>query len=64
MKLGLLVALAAAVAVLGPSLSESRIVSRCELKKKLSAAITLPKVYNAWKDKFLARGELNKLRLE
>ncbi|XP_023124699.2 E3 ubiquitin-protein ligase HUWE1 [Amphiprion ocellaris] len=40
MKLGLLVVLA--VAVLVPSLSESRIVSKCELKDQLSKAIKLP----------------------
>ncbi|XP_010728592.3 protein let-653-like [Larimichthys crocea] len=37
MKLGLLVVLA--VAVLVPSLSESRIISRCELKEKLGEAL-------------------------
>ncbi|XP_051801638.1 uncharacterized protein LOC127533171 [Acanthochromis polyacanthus] len=40
MKLGLLAVLA--VAVLVPSLSESRIVSKCELKDQLSKAIKLP----------------------
>ncbi|XP_047430716.1 uncharacterized protein LOC124999739 isoform X2 [Mugil cephalus] len=53
MKLGLLVLLA--VAVLGPSVSGNRIVSICELKEKLDAALVLPKAYDAWKNKYLAR---------
>lgn len=52
MKLGLLVVLA--VAVLVPSLSEGRIVSRCELKDKLGEAILLPKRLQKLKERILA----------
>ncbi|KAI3353549.1 hypothetical protein L3Q82_020067, partial [Scortum barcoo] len=52
MKLGLLVVLA--VAVLVPSLSESRIVSKCELKEKLGAAISLPGNLERFREKILA----------
>lgn len=53
MKLGLLVVVA--VAVVLPSFSESRIVSKCELKDKLGKMINLPR--NS-KEKILAIGEL------
>ncbi|XP_071361282.1 high mobility group nucleosome-binding domain-containing protein 5-like isoform X1 [Trachinotus anak] len=52
MKLGLLVALA--VAVLVPSLSEGRTTSKCELKEKLSAVVTLPKSLQKFEDQILA----------
>ncbi|XP_028461840.1 GATA zinc finger domain-containing protein 14-like [Perca flavescens] len=52
MKFGLLVVLA--VAVLVPSLSEGRIVSRCELKEKLGQAITLPPRLQKFKQQYLA----------
>lgn len=58
MKLGLLVVLA--VAVLVPSLSEGRIVSRCELREMLRGAITLPRRLQKIEDKILATGEVNK----
>lgn len=58
MKLGLLVVLA--VAVLVPSLSEGRIVSRCELKDKLGEAIVLPKKLHKFKEQILNIGEVNK----
>ncbi len=58
MKLGLLVVLA--VVVLVPSLSEGRTVSKCELKEKLGAAITLPKRLQKYKEKILTLGEVNK----
>eukprot|EP00064_Thunnus_orientalis_P022520 superscaffoldBa00007648_g22718 len=51
MKLGLLVVLA--VAVLVPSLSEGRIVSRCELKDKLGEAIVLPRRLQRFKERIL-----------
>ncbi|XP_028267646.1 bypass of stop codon protein 1-like [Parambassis ranga] len=53
MKLGLLLVLA--VAVVLPSLSESRIVSKCELKKKLEKAIKLPSNLEKMKDKIISR---------
>ncbi|XP_032372780.1 conserved oligomeric Golgi complex subunit 8 isoform X2 [Etheostoma spectabile] len=52
MKFGLLVVLAVAVVV--PSLTEGRIVSRCELKEKLGQAITLPPKLQKFKDEYLA----------
>ncbi|XP_078126835.1 uncharacterized protein LOC144530928 [Sander vitreus] len=52
MKFGLLVVLA--VAVLVPSLSEGRTVSRCELKEKLEQAITLPPQLQKFKEEYLA----------
>ncbi|KAF1394569.1 hypothetical protein PFLUV_G00002400 [Perca fluviatilis] len=52
MKFGLLVVLA--VAVLVPSLSEGRIVSRCELREKLGQAITLPPRLQKFKQQYLA----------
>ncbi|XP_035856359.1 protein starmaker-like [Sander lucioperca] len=52
MKFGLLVVLA--VAVLVPSLSEGRTVSRCELKEKLGQAITLPPRLQKFKEEYLA----------
>ncbi|XP_039663333.1 uncharacterized protein LOC120563312 [Perca fluviatilis] len=52
MKFGLLVVLA--VAVLVPSLSEGRIVSRCELREKLGHAITLPPRLKKFKQQYLA----------
>ena len=58
MKFGLLVVLA--VAVLVPSLSEGRIVSRCELREKLGQAITLPPRLQQFKQQYLATGEVNK----
>lgn len=58
MKLGLLVVLA--VVALVPSLSESRIVSRCELKERLGDAIHLPRRLQRFKEKILAIGEFNK----
>ncbi|KAF1394566.1 hypothetical protein PFLUV_G00002370 [Perca fluviatilis] len=57
MKFGLLVVLA--VAVLVPSLSEGRIVSRCELREKLGHAITLPPRLQKFKQQYLARGATN-----
>ncbi|KAI3352583.1 hypothetical protein L3Q82_005523 [Scortum barcoo] len=54
MKLGLLVVLA--VAVLVPSLSESRIVSKCELKEKLRTAISLPSNLERFREEILALG--------
>ena len=59
MKLGLLVVLA--VAVLVPSLSESRIVSKCELKQKLDQAIQLPRSFQRLKERILATGEINEV---
>lgn len=56
MKLGLLVVLA--VVVLLPSLSEGRIVSRCELREKLDQA--LPKRIQMFREKILKIGEVNK----
>ncbi|XP_076583531.1 uncharacterized protein LOC143318897 [Chaetodon auriga] len=53
MKLGLLVVLAVAAVV--PSLSEGRIVSRCELREKLGQAIALPKRLQKHKETVLAR---------
>ncbi|XP_028461897.1 transcription initiation factor TFIID subunit 11-like [Perca flavescens] len=53
MKFGLLVVLA--VAVLVPSLSEGRIVSRCELKEKLGQAMTLPPQLQKFKEEYLAK---------
>lgn len=61
MKLGLLVVLA--VAVLVPSLSEGRTVSRCELKEKLGEALILPTRLQRYKEKILAIGEVNKRRV-
>lgn len=58
MKLGLLLVLA--VAIVLPSLSESRIVSKCELKRKLEKAIQLPKDLQKMKDKIISRGEVKK----
>lgn len=58
MKLGLLVVLA--VAVLAPSLSEGRTVSRCELKQKLGEAIVLPRKLQRYKERILALGEVHK----
>lgn len=60
MKLGLLVVLA--VAVLVPSLSESRIISRCELKEKLGEALEgyLPWGLRRFKERIVKIGELNK----
>ncbi|XP_035856367.1 uncharacterized protein LOC118494861 [Sander lucioperca] len=52
MKFGLLVVLA--VAVLVPSLSEGRTVSRCELRQKLGQAITLPPRLQKFKQQYLA----------
>ncbi|KAK2817518.1 hypothetical protein Q5P01_025709 [Channa striata] len=52
MKLGLLVVLAVAASV--PSLSEGRIVSKCELKEKLDRAITLPRKLQKYKENILA----------
>ncbi|KAA8593135.1 hypothetical protein FQN60_018590, partial [Etheostoma spectabile] len=52
MKFGLLVVLA--VAVLVPSLTEGRTVSKCELKEKLGQAITLPPKLQKFKDEYLA----------
>ncbi|XP_034757198.1 uncharacterized protein LOC117962166 isoform X2 [Etheostoma cragini] len=52
MKFGLLVVLAVAVVV--PSLTEGRTVSRCELKEKLGQAITLPPKLQKFKDEYLA----------
>ncbi|XP_035856365.1 uncharacterized protein LOC118492954 [Sander lucioperca] len=52
MKFGLLVVLA--VAVLVPSLSEGRTVSKCELKEKLEQAITLPTQLQQFKEEYLA----------
>ncbi|KAF1394565.1 hypothetical protein PFLUV_G00002360 [Perca fluviatilis] len=52
MKFGLLVVLA--VAVLVPSLSEGRNVSRCELREKLGQAITLPPRLQKFKQQYLA----------
>ncbi|XP_022623403.1 uncharacterized protein LOC111238253 [Seriola dumerili] len=52
MKLGLLMVLA--VAVLVSSLSEGRIISKCELKEKLQAAIALPKYLHKHKEHILA----------
>uniref|UniRef100_A0A671TMP3 Uncharacterized protein n=1 Tax=Sparus aurata TaxID=8175 RepID=A0A671TMP3_SPAAU len=59
MKLGLLVVLA--VAVLVPSLSEGRTVSRCELKQKLDQAIQLPRRFQRLKERILAIGEINEV---
>lgn len=53
MKLELLVVVA--VAVLLPSFSESRIVSKCELREKLSEMLDLPR---RLKERTLATGEL------
>lgn len=53
MKLGLLLVLATAAFV--AHLSESKIISRCELKKKLQQALTVTKT----NDKILALGEIN-----
>uniref|UniRef100_A0A3B4T5N1 Uncharacterized protein n=1 Tax=Seriola dumerili TaxID=41447 RepID=A0A3B4T5N1_SERDU len=58
MKLGLLMVLA--VAVLVSSLSEGRIISKCELKEKLQAAIALPKYLHKHKEHILAIGEVHK----
>ncbi|CAJ1052836.1 alpha-lactalbumin isoform X1 [Xyrichtys novacula] len=53
MKLGLL--LAVVVAVLVSSLSEGRVVSKCELRRKLSEQMHLPKWFNpVLKDRLLA----------
>ncbi|XP_035515199.1 300 kDa antigen AG231 [Morone saxatilis] len=52
MKLGLLVVLA--VAVLVPSLSESRTVSRCELRDKLGEALILPRRLERFRERILA----------
>ncbi|XP_051240835.1 BAG domain-containing protein Samui-like [Dicentrarchus labrax] len=52
MKLGLLVVLA--VAVLVPSLSESRTVSRCELREKLGEALILSKRLERFRERILA----------
>lgn len=56
MKLGLLVVLA--VAVLVPSLSESRTVSKCELREQLGKALTLPRGLQKHKDRILTIGEV------
>lgn len=58
MKLGLLVAVA--VAVLVPSLSEGRTVSRCELKEKLEKALVLSRGLQRHKEKIVALGEVDK----
>ncbi|KAK2817509.1 hypothetical protein Q5P01_025700 [Channa striata] len=52
MKLGLLVVLAVAASV--PSLSEGRIVSKCELREKLDRAISLPRKLQKYKENILA----------
>ncbi|KAK5865434.1 hypothetical protein PBY51_019704 [Eleginops maclovinus] len=52
MKLGLLAVLA--VAVLLPSLSEGRTVSRCEMKKSLEGDLKLPERLEKYKEKILA----------
>lgn len=59
MKLGLLVVLAVGAVLL--SLSEGRIVSKCELKEKLEPAIILPKHLQRYQENILATGEVNKL---
>ncbi|KAL6111112.1 uncharacterized protein ACO6RY_20066 [Pungitius sinensis] len=51
MKLGLLVVLT--VAVLVPSLSDGRTVTRCELRDKLREAIRLPRRIQKYKDEIL-----------
>uniref|UniRef100_A0A3Q1J6D4 Glycosyl hydrolases family 22 (GH22) domain-containing protein n=1 Tax=Anabas testudineus TaxID=64144 RepID=A0A3Q1J6D4_ANATE len=62
MKLGLLVVLAVVAVV--PSLTEGRIVSKCELKEELERAITLPRDLQRYKDNILAAGEVvNKLNV-
>lgn len=53
MKLELLVVLA--VAVLLPSFSESRIVSKCELREKLGEMLDLPR---RLEERTLATGEI------
>ncbi len=58
MKLGLLVVLA--VAVLVPSLSEGRIISRCELKKELGDKLILSQKLQIYKEEILKRGKVNK----
>lgn len=55
MKLELLLALAA-VAVLAPNLAQGRIVSKCELKEKLGAALSLNKDLQTHKEHILAIG--------
>ncbi|RVE76596.1 hypothetical protein OJAV_G00009970 [Oryzias javanicus] len=52
MKLGLLLALTGAALVL--NLSESRIVSKCELRQKLQQVLPLPRKYGRYKDQILA----------
>uniref|UniRef100_A0A8C2ZUH7 Uncharacterized protein n=1 Tax=Cyclopterus lumpus TaxID=8103 RepID=A0A8C2ZUH7_CYCLU len=52
MKLGLLVVLA--MAVLVPSLSEGRTVSRCELKEKLQEVLELRPGLQPFKEKILS----------
>lgn len=58
MKLGLLVVLA--VAVLVPSLSESRTVSTCELREKLMERFVLPERYQDLKDPIVKVGKVDK----
>lgn len=61
MKLGLLVVFA--VAALLPSPSESRIVSKCELKQELENSISVLRWLPRWyRDRVLARGEVNAQR--
>jgi len=54
MKLGLLVVLA--VAVVLPSISESRTVSRCELREKLVKTIRLPRRLARFREEVVAIG--------
>lgn len=62
MKLGLLLALAVAAFV--PHLSESRIISRCELKQKLQQALTVTKANGKNYDQIIALGEDNQWILQ
>lgn len=55
MKLGLLLVLV--VAALLPDLSESRIVSKCELKDKLHGKIYLPKNLRKHEEEIMSIGK-------
>ena len=61
MKLGLLVVVA--VAVLVPSLSEGRIVPRCELKQKLEEMLVLPGGLELHRERIVALGEVDECLL-
>lgn len=61
MKLRLLAVVTVALLVLSPS--EAQTISKCELKDKLEAAITLPRILQRFKERLLAIGKFKNARL-